>query len=101
MTDPLAELQRCHLDRLEQRYAEVLSRLGHDGVLMYSGHPARHFGDDQPTDFQAYGHFQHWTGQTYLAQSWLLVCPGKRPILYLHAPDDFWHLPARLPQEAW
>ncbi|EWH00320.1 Xaa-Pro dipeptidase [Halomonas sp. BC04] len=101
MTDPLAELQCSHLDRLEQRYAEVLSRLGHDGVLIYSGQPALHFGDDQHTDFQAYGHFQHWTGQAYLAQSWLLVCPGKRPVLYLYAPDDFWHLPARLPQEAW
>ncbi|MCE9684231.1 Xaa-Pro dipeptidase [Halomonas alkalisoli] len=101
MTDPLAELQCGHLDRLERHYAETLSSLGHDGVLLYSGQPAPHFGDDQHASFQAYGHFQHWTGQAYLTHSWLLVCPGKRPVLYLHAPDDFWHLPARLPPEAW
>lgn len=101
MTDSLAEHQCHHLERLEQRYADVLSSLGHDGVLLYSGHPSPHFGDDQHANFQAYGHFQHWTGQAYLAHSWLLVCPGTRPVLYLHAPDDFWHLPARLPQEAW
>ncbi|RDB43316.1 Xaa-Pro dipeptidase [Halomonas sp. DQ26W] len=101
MTGPLAELQHLHLDRLERHYAEVLSGLGLDGVALYSGHPAPHYGDDQFANFCAYGHFQHWTGQACLAHSWLLVCPGKRPILYLHAPDDFWHLPARLPQEAW
>ncbi|AMD00965.1 Xaa-Pro dipeptidase [Halomonas chromatireducens] len=101
MTDPLAELQRGHLDWLEQRYAETLSRLGYDGVLIFSGQPALHFGDDQHASFQAYGHFQHWTGQAYLTHSWLLVCPGNLPVLYLHSPDDFWHLPASLPQEAW
>ncbi|PMR75637.1 Xaa-Pro dipeptidase [Billgrantia endophytica] len=101
MTDTIADLQLQHLDRLERHYAEVLSRLGYDGVLIYSGHPARHYGDDQFASFQAYGHFQHWIGQAYLAFSWLLIRPGHTPVLYLHAPDDFWHLPARLPDEAW
>jgi Xaa-Pro dipeptidase len=101
MTDPLAELQHRHLDRLERHYAELLFGLGLDGVLLYSGHPTPHFGDDQYANFQAYGHFLHWTGQADIAHSWLLVCPGKRPVLFLHAPDDFWHLPASLPPEAW
>jgi Xaa-Pro dipeptidase len=101
MTDALAPLQRRHLEDLERHYAEALNALGYDGVLIYSGHPALHFGDDQHASFCSYGHFQHWTGQAGLAHSWLLIRPGQRPICFFHAPDDFWHLPPRLPDQAW
>lgn len=101
MSNDLAILQDEHLDTLEARYAAVIERHGLDGVLLYSGHPRRHFGDDQEAGFTAYGHFMHWIGQPDLAHSWLLVRPCRRPCLYLHAPEDFWHLPARLPDEPW
>ncbi len=101
MTLDLDALQTRHFDALENRYAEVLAAQGYDRLLIYSGRPARHFGDDQDASFQGYGHFQHWTGQAELTHSWLLVHPGRRPVCYLHAPDDFWHLPAQLPDEAW
>lgn len=97
----LALLQWHHLESLQRAYGEVLTRLGLDGVLLYSGHPRRHFADDQEASFAAYGHFMHWTGKDDLARSWLLIQPGQRPRLKVHAPDDFWHLPARLPDEAW
>ncbi|MGM0984585.1 MAG: Xaa-Pro dipeptidase [Pseudomonadota bacterium] len=96
-----ASLQRDHLVALQQAYGDVLTRLGLDGVLLYSGHPRAHFADDQEASFAAFGHFMHWTGQADLARSWLLIRPGERPSLKVHAPDDFWHLPARLPDEAW
>lgn len=98
---PLATLQRRHLASLQRAYDKVLTRLGLDGVLLYSGHPRRHFADDQEASFAAYGHFMHWTGQADLARSWLLIQPGQRPRLRVHAPADFWHLPARLPDEPW
>ncbi len=101
MHDPFALLQHAHLDALEQCYAERLSSLGYDGVWLFSGRPAPHFGDDQHASFCSFGHFQHWTGQPGMAHCWLRIMPGKRPTLFLHAPDDFWHLPARLPEEAW
>ncbi|MDZ7852883.1 MAG: Xaa-Pro dipeptidase [Halomonas sp.] len=97
----IATLQRDHLAALQQTYNEILTRLGLDGVLLYSGHPRRHFADDQEASFAAFGHFMHWIGQADLARSWLLICPGQRPRLKVHAPDDFWHLPARLPDEPW
>jgi Xaa-Pro dipeptidase len=93
--------QHAHLSALTQAYAEVLAAQGFDGVLLYSGRPARHFGDDQYASFAAYGHFVHWSGQAQLAHSWLLIRPGEPPTLYLHAPQDFWHLPAELPEEPW
>jgi len=98
---PERDAQHSHLDRLERAYAEALARHGFDGVLLYSGRPARHHGDDQYASFAAYGHFVHWTGQVGLAHCWLLVRPGEAPVLFLHAPEDFWHLPARLPDEPW
>ncbi|MBB3182613.1 Xaa-Pro dipeptidase [Halomonas fontilapidosi] len=97
----LDALQQRHLERLQQAYGDTLTRLGFDGVLLYSGHPRRHFADDQEASFAAFGHFMHWTGQADLARSWLLIRPDQRPRLKIHAPDDFWHLPARLPDEAW
>jgi Xaa-Pro dipeptidase len=100
----MSELHRQqydHLERLQRAYTRVLAEHRLDGVLLYSGRPARHFGDDQHASFAAYGHFVHWTGQSGLAHSWLLVRPDEPPRLYLHAPADFWQLPARLPKEPW
>ncbi|WP_111411853.1 Xaa-Pro dipeptidase [Billgrantia lactosivorans] len=101
MSDPFATLQREHLRCLESRYAGILGALGYDGVLIHSGRPALHFGDDQYANFCSYGHFQHWTGQAGLAHSWLLVRPGQPTTCFLHAPEDFWHLPPQLPEQAW
>ncbi|HSH56678.1 MAG TPA: Xaa-Pro dipeptidase [Halomonas sp.] len=101
MPPDLDTLQARHLDALESAYAETLSRHSLEGVLIHSGRPRVHFGDDQEASFAAYGHFVHWTGQAHLAHSWLLIRPGHPPRLYLHAPEDFWHLPAALPDEAW
>ncbi|WP_104204208.1 Xaa-Pro dipeptidase [Billgrantia saliphila] len=101
MTDVLAALQLDHLDRLERCYDDILDAHGYAGLLIYSGHPARHYGDDQEASFCSYGHFQHWTGQAGWPHCWLLIRPGKRPVCHLHAPDDFWHLPTSLPDQAW
>ncbi|MCE8040899.1 Xaa-Pro dipeptidase [Billgrantia desiderata] len=101
MPDALAHLQMAHLEALERRYADAMSALGYDGVLIFSGRPALHFGDDQHANFCSYGHFQHWTGQAGLAHSWLLVQPGQHTTCFVHAPDDFWHLPPSLPDEGW
>lgn len=101
MPDALETLQRQHLAALERRYADRLDALGYDGVLIYSGHPTLHYGDDQHASFQSYGHFQHWTGQAGLAHSWVLVRPGRPTVCFFHAPDDFWHLVPSLPDEAW
>lgn len=97
----LADQQRAHLQHLTRAYADALEQHAFDGVLLFSGRPVRHHGDDQYASFAAFGHFVHWTGQAHLAHSWLLVRPGQRPTLFLYAPDDFWHLPARLPDEPW
>ncbi|MGM0704027.1 MAG: Xaa-Pro dipeptidase [Pseudomonadota bacterium] len=101
MTTDLDGLQARHLDALEAAYAATLQRNDLDGVLIYSGRPHRHFADDQEASFATFAHFLHWVPMPGLAHSWLLIRPGQRPRLYFHAPDDFWHLSAALPEEAW
>ncbi|PXX95368.1 Xaa-Pro dipeptidase [Halomonas sp. LBP4] len=100
-TPDLAAAQGRHLDALARAYAKILTAEGYDGVLLYSGHAHRHFGDDQTASFAAFGHFLHWVPMAGLEHGWLLIRPGARPTLYFHAPADFWHLTPRLPEEAW
>lgn len=101
MPPNLDSLQAHHLEALQAAYTAALERHELDGVLLYSGHPHRHFADDQIASFATFGHFLHWVPMAGLAHSWLLIRPGERPRLYLHAPDDFWHLPASLPDAPW
>ncbi|SDK99296.1 Xaa-Pro dipeptidase [Modicisalibacter muralis] len=101
MTDSRTTLHLAHLDALERAYATLLDTHGYDGVLLYSGHPHRHFGDDQEASFATYGHFLHWIAQPGLSHSWLLIRPGQPPLLRFHAPADFWHLAPQIPNAAW
>ncbi|PAU79292.1 Xaa-Pro dipeptidase [Halomonas salipaludis] len=94
-------LHLAHLDALQQAYAAHLEAAGVDALWIYSGAPHQHYADDQTATFRAYGHFMHWAPLPELSHSWLLIRPGQRPLLQIHAPDDFWHLPARRPDAAW
>ncbi|APX93083.1 Xaa-Pro dipeptidase [Halomonas sp. 1513] len=94
-------LHLAHLDTLQQAYAERLEEAGVDALWIYSGAPRLHYGDDQAPTFRAYGHFVHWAPLPELSHSWLLIRPGHPPLLQIHAPADFWHLPAQRPEAAW
>lgn len=101
MKETLEHKHLAHLEALQAAYDRLLATHGFDGVLIYSGHPQRHFADDQHASFATYGHFMHWVPLHGLDHSWLLVRAGQRPKLQLHAPTDFWHLGTTLPDEAW
>ncbi|MBD3894356.1 Xaa-Pro dipeptidase [Halomonas sp. ML-15] len=92
---------QAHLAALQQAYAWHLEAAGIDALWIYSGSPRPHYGDDQMGAFRAYGHFVHWVPMPALSHSWLLIRPGQPPLLQIHAPDDFWHLPTQRPDAAW
>lgn len=94
-------LQLEHIQQLESAYARLLEQHRYDAVLISSGAAPIRYADDQYHHHQGYGHFLHWTGLTGIEHSWLLIQPGKRPQLWLHAPVDFWHATPDLPNEPW
>ncbi|RUR40802.1 Xaa-Pro dipeptidase [Vreelandella populi] len=101
MSATLFNQQLDHIAHLQREYEKVLAEHGFDSLGIYSGHAAMHFADDHAASFQAYGHFMHWVGLAEVQHSWLVIQPGKRPQLHLYAPDDFWHLTTKLPDEPW
>lgn len=101
MADTLDRLQKDHIQRLLTAYRELMHKHGLDAIALYSGHALPHYGDDQYPEFQADGHFMHWTALLEAQHSWLVITPDAKPRLVLHAPTDFWHLTPELPDEPW
>ncbi|MDK9558774.1 Xaa-Pro dipeptidase [Marinobacter sp. M216] len=97
----LLALQTDHIQTLQQRYQKALLAHGYDGLLISSGAAPMRYGDDQSYPFQGYGPFLHWTGLAGQEHSWLLIRPGRTPVLWLYQPVDFWHANLDLPEEPW
>lgn len=97
----LLALQPDHIQTLQQRYERAMARHGYDSLLISSGAAPMRYGDDQSYHFQGYGPFLHWTGLAGQEHSWLLIRPGRTPLLWLYQPVDFWHANPALPEEPW
>lgn len=97
----LLSLQIAHVGILQGRYEKVLKDHSYDGLLISSGAAPMRYGDDQSWHFQGYGPFLHWTGLAGFEHAWLLIRPGRKPLLSLHQPVDFWHASLELAQEPW
>lgn len=97
----LLSLQIDHVSILQGRYEKVLKDHSYDGLLISSGAAPMRYGDDQAWQFQGYGPFLHWTGLAGFEHAWLLIRKGRKPLLSLHQPVDFWHASIELAQEPW
>lgn len=97
----LQALQVDHVSILQSRYEQALKAHGYDGLLISSGAAPSRYGDDQSWHFQGYGPFLHWTGLAGFEHAWLLIRPGRKPLLSLYQPVDFWHAGFELAQEPW
>ncbi|MDX1755213.1 MAG: Xaa-Pro dipeptidase [Marinobacter sp.] len=97
----MQSLQCEHIDSLQRRYSEAMANHQYDALLIGSGAAPLRYADDQAYPYQGFGPFVHWTGWPQLEHSWLLVQPGAKPRLWVHAADDFWHVGVTLPDEPW
>ncbi len=91
-----------HLKTLQSRAEAALEKTGFDTLVLGSGTAVRRFLDDTSYPYRAHPDFVQWL--PLLAThpgSWLIIRSGLRPRLYLHSPDDFWHLPPAPPTESW
>ncbi|MDM4766701.1 Xaa-Pro dipeptidase [Pelomonas sp. SE-A7] len=94
-------LHAHHVAQLQQRAEQALARTGFDALAIASGIEKFAFLDDRPYLFQPNPHFKHWLPLTQHPNSWLLVRPGRKPLLIYYQPDDYWHLPPEAPSGFW
>ena len=97
----LAPLYAQHLSTVLQRIEAALARSGHDHLLIPSGRLKYRFLDDNPYPFAPNPHFLHLLPLTAHTDCWILVTPGKRPMLVYYQPADYWHLAPTAPQGVW
>ncbi len=90
-----------HLNACLSTIHEALAALGHDGLLIYSGHPPMHFLDDHGPHHKVNPHFNWLVPDTEVSHSLLHLRPGHKPRLYLSQPADFWHKVEDRSQADW
>lgn len=89
-----------HIQILQRQTEAILSELKLDGLVLGSGAPQIYFEDDQDIAFRTNHHFRHWTpleGPEHL----LILVPGKKPVLRVFKPQDFWYEVKPLQNEFW
>lgn len=97
----MSSLFARHIAQLQERVAAALAHTGYDALAIASGVEKLSFLDDRPYLFQPNPHFKHWLPLTQHPDCWLLLRPGRRPLLIYHQPEDYWHLPPEAPSGFW
>jgi Xaa-Pro dipeptidase len=90
-----------HLEALSARSAHALSACGYAALLVHSGSPLTVFEDDRTYPFEANAPFKVWAPLPDAPESLVWFEPGKKPLLILHRPEDYWYKPADLPHGYW
>jgi Xaa-Pro dipeptidase len=90
-----------HLQTLMERTDRSLAATGFDALVVQSGTPPTQFLDDQDYPYKVNPHFKAWVPVVDNPHCCLVYRPGSRPQLLFNQPDDYWHKPARLPEEPW
>ncbi|MBB1488172.1 Xaa-Pro dipeptidase [Oceanospirillum sediminis] len=91
-----------HIEQLQLRTHHLVTQHGFDQLLIGSGSLHRHFLDDTRYAFRPNPHFMLWI--PFLAEHpdcWLLIREHQTPVLFYHAPTDFWHKTPELPSDEW
>ncbi|MBL8296974.1 MAG: Xaa-Pro dipeptidase [Rhodanobacteraceae bacterium] len=97
----LSQLYPAHLATLQSRADAALARGGFDHLVIAAGQLHYPFLDDLPYPFQVNPHFKHWLPVTRAPGSWIVVTPGKRPMLIYLQPHDYWHVVPEVPAGYW
>ena len=99
--DEVARHYSSHLETLDRRLTDALTRAKLDGLVIHAGTAVMPARDDQPYPFRVDPLFAQWCPQPEPAGSALVLLPGERPRLLWHCPDDFWHAPPEPPTGSW
>jgi Xaa-Pro dipeptidase len=93
-------LYPAHVREIAARHEAAAARGGVDAIVTGSGIVQYRYLDDQAHRFVASPHFLQWVPLEEHPGSAVIFEPGRRPVLVVHQPEDFWHQPPALPPEA-
>jgi Xaa-Pro dipeptidase len=96
-----SRLYAAHIKNLCQRYDQALEASGFDAVLIGAGQPPPVHRDDQHYPYRAEPLFLQWAPLLAQPGSALFYRPGKKPLLLVLEPLDYWHQPAPVPRGPW
>jgi Xaa-Pro dipeptidase len=97
----LSELFAAHLDIVKNRSAGALGNTGYEALLLHSGTPPLLFMDDHHLPYRAQAPFKAWAPLGDAPDSFVFFAPGKKPLLLIHQPVDYWHQAPSLPEAYW
>jgi Xaa-Pro dipeptidase len=99
--DSWAGLFAEHIERVKQRSALALEATGFDALLVHAGTPPLLFQDDHHLPFRVQAPFKVWAPLAEAPDSFVYFAPGKKPLLLIHQPVDYWHKSPELPDAYW
>ena len=98
--DAWPELYRAHFEEWTRRFADACRACSVNGVLVLSGSIKRRHRDDIEIPFVAEPYFRVWVPQA-CPDAALRIVPGEAPRLAYVRNDDFWTVPAPVPEGVW
>jgi len=90
-----------HLQVVGRRSAAALASAGYDALLLHAGTPPLLFLDDHHLPHRAQAPFKVWAPLADAPDSFVFFMPGKRPLLLIHQPVDYWHKSPSMPDDYW
>lgn len=101
LINKLKEEFPAHIECLQQRTKQALSRKNIEGVVIHSGQEIKAFLDDNTYPFRVNPHFKHWLPLIDIPNCWLIVNGEDKPTLIYYQPIDFWHKITPLDESYW
>jgi Xaa-Pro dipeptidase len=99
--DSWPQLFAEHLEIVEKRSGSALQSAGYDGLLVHAGTPPLLFLDDHHLPFRVQAPFKVWAPLNDAPDSFVYFVPGKKPLLLIHQPVDYWHKSPEMPNDYW
>jgi Xaa-Pro dipeptidase len=99
--DSWSTLFASHLQIVQERSADALSSTGYEALLVHAGNPPLIFLDDQHLPFKVHAPFKVWAPLIDAPDSFVYFVPGKKPLLLVNQPADYWHKSPELPDTYW
>ena len=90
-----------HFQTLRKIYDSALGNHRFDKLIVSSGEIKKQFQDDMRYPFFASVQFKALVPLTDAPNSWIIWQSGKKPLLLLYQPEDYWHVVPELPDTYW